>query len=254
MLVDKVCEEILRKLDVSLITEDVCVGLRYTYAVVRAGSKRVMGVAYTPLEDLSGCSSIKEYPDANSVPEMLRSHDILKRTVAIAFLNAISSLLFTLPEESVGRDPLDVVELDPSDTVVFVGYIGPIINQVKNRVGKVFILERNPIRRRDVLSDAAAPRIVPLATKLFITGATLVNDTIDYILSLKSKDVTTILVGATAGLPPSLLFRAGIDVVSSFRILENQIDNAARCLKLGCGTRELYRYGYKYTITKNMLV
>ena len=82
-----------------------------------------------------------------------------------------------------------------------------------------------------------------------ISGAALVNDTIDTILELSSGAEEVAVVGATASVYPEPLFRRGIDIVAGFRLSSDTIDEAVEAVSLGYGTRRLYNYGIKYVLT-----
>ena len=255
MLLDEVCECVVDEVGrrgLEFATIDLCVGLRYTYAVVRSGREEFIGFSYTPLEDLTHIhQEVSNYADVtlSSVCDLIRSVNPLAKAVALAYLNAVSAAITEVPADSLGKDLLDCMKFSSNDVVAFVGYIGPLVRRVSGKVRKIYVLERNPLRRQDALPDTAAPRVLPRATKVIITGASLVNDTIDQVLRTCRSSAEVALVGATASTYPEPLFKAGVNYVAGFRAHREHVSDAVRCVKLAGGTRELYKYGSKYVLT-----
>lgn len=255
MLIDEVVKSITdRVLDEGLSIKPLncVVGLRYTAVVAEINGEKYGGVSYTPQEDISHVKQlVSRVSDISidSLPKLFSSPDFVGRAIATAFMNAVSSALFDLPSGSVGKDLLDVMGFEPSDKVAFIGDIEPLIKELKGRVEEIYVFERSPLRRRNALSDSAIYRLLPKATKVVISGAALVNDTIDAILELSSGAKEVAVVGATASIYPEPLFRRGIDIVAGFRLSSDTIDEAVEAISLAFGTRRLYNYGVKYVLT-----
>ncbi len=79
------------------------------------------------------------------------------------------------------------------------------------------------------LSDSVELRLLRRAKTVIATGAALLNDTIDLILSHSIGIV--VLVGPTAGCHPQPLLEEGVHFVQSTRLTD--IDDIVRALKLG---------------------
>jgi len=255
LLLDEICEcivDVVGRRGLEFTTVDLCIGLRYTCAVVRSGDEEFIGFSYTPLEDITHLhQEVSDYSDVSvsNVCDLVKSVNYLAKAVAVAYLNAVSAAITEVPANSLGKDLLDFMKFSSNDVVAFVGYIGPLVRRVEEVVKEVYVTERNPFRRQDALPDTAAPRVLPRATKVIITGASLVNDTIDQVLSMCRSAEEVALVGATASMYPEPLFKAGIKYVAGFRVHSEHVSDAVRCIKLGGGTRELYKYGSKYVLT-----
>lgn len=257
MLLDELCREvtsITKPHNINVVRAGV--GVRYTFVITESEGRRSLGMAYTPVEDLTHGDSeaaleayevLKEGRDPCSLAE---SPYPLVKSLLVAYLNSLTAHVYEPPSSAVGADVLDVMRFSKQDVVAVVGYIGPVIKGLAGKVKEVIILERNPRRRGQALPDVSAPRALRRATKVVVTGATLVNDTIDLILEHSTNAEAIALVGATASLHPEPLFRRGISVVAGFRVLPNNVEEVANALTLGGGTGEVYRYGYKYTVTR----
>jgi len=255
LLLDKLCKEITCGAGKARVLR-AGVGVRYTYVITSLNDELALGMAYTPVEDLS-------HGDSGAT---LRAYDVLKegtdpcslagspyplvKSLLVAYLNSLTAHVYEPPAEAIGRDVLDVMSFNERDIVAVVGYIGPVIRGLAGRVRELLILERNPRRRGQALPDTSAPRVLRRATKVIVTGATLINDTLDIILEHSADAETVALVGATASLHPEPLFREGISVVAGFRVHPTNIERVAEALRLGGGTGEVYKYGYKYAVTR----
>jgi len=214
-----------------------------------------LGMAYSPIEDLS-------HGDSKALLEALGRLNVsdacsltdspypVVKSLLVAYLNALTTFIYDVPPEAVGKDVLDVMGFSRDDVVVVVGYIGPVVKGLKGRVRKVLVLERNPRRRGQALPDTSAPRVLPKASKVVVTGATLVNDTLDSVLELVPPDAEVALVGATASVHPEPLFRHGVSVVAGFRFSRGSLRDAVRAVRVGCGTSEVYGMGFKYAVTR----
>jgi uncharacterized protein len=67
---------------------------------------------------------------------------------------------------------------------------------------------------------AMAPEIVPAADVLLITGATLLNDTLEDLLALARPEARVTVLGPTVGMLPDALLARGADILGSVRITE----------------------------------
>jgi uncharacterized protein (DUF4213/DUF364 family) len=174
----------------------------------------------------------------------IESWDFIERVMGVSALNALSQIVFEghldryMVEE---RNLVDVVEVQPGDTVVMVGHIKPFTPVFKSRAEALYILERSPHRSEGVLPDTACEKLVPEADVAVITGNALANGTLDRLLEL-ARDIRTVaIVGPTASCLPEPLFRRGVDYVGGIRI--HDADKAMRILSEGGGTPQLRHAG-----------
>ena len=87
------------------------------------------------------------------------------------------------------------------------------------------MLEQNPATLKpDELPlyrpAAEARTVIPQADVVLITGSTLVNDTLDDLLTLRKPGARVTVVGPTVGLLPDAFLNRGADVLGSVRITE----------------------------------
>ncbi|MEJ2746328.1 MAG: DUF364 domain-containing protein, partial [Anaerolineae bacterium] len=87
----------------------------------------------------------------------------------------------------------------------------PFIANVRERVGQLFVLEKNP--GPGEYPAEAAGELVPQADVLAITSMTLLNGTLDGLLALRRPEARVLLLGPSTPLHP-LLFDYGVEMLS----------------------------------------
>src|SRR5260370_211631 len=113
-----------------------------------------------------------------------------------------------------GADAFDATEFHPADRVVVVGAFVPFLKELKRRKQPFLVLEQNPAMLKPEEMPFYRPaemasEVVPAADVLLITGATLLNDTLEDLLSLARPEARVTVVGPTVGIvAAALLARA----------------------------------------------
>jgi uncharacterized protein (DUF4213/DUF364 family) len=262
MILDELCKYVIdeaqyHSLDFKVI--EAAVGLKYTYAIIEdvARHSKYIGLSYTPTEDITHQPmELKEVDNItmSNLCNFAKSSNFVSRSIALSVLNAISSRLLKLPNSSLGKDVLDVLDIRSNSRVAFVGYIEPLIRKIKSKAKDLFVFERNWLRRREAFPDTLIPRLLGDMELIIMSGATLLNDSLDWILHYARRDSVKVLVGATASVLPQPLFTAGIDYIGGFKVPEDEIAKVSELIKLGGGTREIYRHGFKYVVSREFML
>jgi uncharacterized protein len=218
--------------------------------------RAVMGVFFTgvKLSDGSGgiCATLmKEVPDAVCCPsssaqihppgrirgrqaihflEDLTARSPLRRVLAIAVLSALcAAVRKSAPPGDYaihrGVDALDAVDVPRGAYVVIVGAFVPVIKAMKARGQSFRILEKDPAtlkadEMRFYAPAEQAPLEVPKADVLFVTGTTLINDTLEPILAVAKPGAKIVVVGPTASLSPEPFFRRGVSLVGGVDVTD----------------------------------
>ena len=208
---------------------DTCVGIFYTAVMLK---NNYVGLCYTPKEDI-GHPTGKPQPSfrgagALKIARLANSLNMIERAIGIATLNALSQYLMELKryERQFGVDASDALELHKRDRVVMVGYIKPLVEKVKVKVRELHVLERNPQMRGDALPDTLAEIIVPKADVVIISGASMVNATLDRLLELSKRARLTAVVGPTASMLPEPLFQRGANIVAGVQAKGSKVLDA----------------------------
>ena len=172
---------------------------------------------------------MKGKPARDAIKEAFSDHGI-RRGVGIAAVNALAELCWEhRPNPQVellrGLDAFDANEFHPSDQTVVVGAFVPFLKELKRRKLPFLVLEKDP----DTLKPEEMPfyrpaelarEIVPQADVLLITGTTLINDTLEDLLSWAKPEARVTVVGPTVGLLPDAFLKRGADILGGVKITD----------------------------------
>ena len=202
---------------------------RSTHSPICAGSAaRIPGSSCCPVTArAAGYRALAGQPAAELMRDAV-SENGLRRAVGIATLNALAELAWQRRpcpgvELRRGADAFDATKFQAGDRVVLVGAFIPFLKELKRRRQPFLVLEQNPAalkpeempfyRQADL-----APEIVPHADVLLITGATLLNGTLEGLLALARPEARVTVVGPTVGMLPDAFVARGADILGSVRI------------------------------------
>ncbi len=260
MLIDRIAKYVLEKLselgDVPEVI-DYAVCYPYTYVVVYGSKGIALGVALTPIEDVLGAKIIpSRKPETGIVTSLVSSINPIEKSVGVALLNSLSSyLLWNLDYTGKVRilTSLDELITIIKEPILMVGNMAPLANYLRSKgFSSICIIERNPtLRCRTAYSDTAFLRLIADAKTIIATGATLVNDTIDMLLSMKCSHAKVILVGPTASVHPEPAIKEGIYSLVSLRFVK--IDEAIEIIRLGGGRQDFSSFCEEYIVTKEVV-
>jgi uncharacterized protein (DUF4213/DUF364 family) len=219
--------------------ERAVVGLFFTGVKLSNG---VAGASATPLKSIPEAvccpSSAMAMPfpgklrgrrAADLAREALSGHGI-RRAVGIATVNALADCCWQRrPHPDVelqpGIDAFDATDIRHGDNVVVVGAFVPFLKELKRRGHTFLVLEQDPATlKADELPffrpAEQAAGIIPDADVVLITGSTLVNNTLEDLLTLTRPDARVTVVGPTVGMLPDAFLARGADVLGCVRITE----------------------------------
>jgi len=190
--------------DLDRITvERAVVGLFFTGVALSCGTT---GACVTPQKSTLEPSCCPSSPAMVAFPDPLRGRPArellaeaasphpLRRAVGVAVLNALAESCWQRrPHPGVellgGIDAFDAAAIAPGEHVVLVGAFIPFLRALK-RLGQDYtLLERDsamlkPEELPHFRPAAEAIAVVPRGDVVLITGSTLLNDTLDELLSL----------------------------------------------------------------------
>ncbi len=222
-----------------IAVERVVVGLFFTGVKLMNGSG---GSCATPIKTIPEAvccpSSAMAMPfpgklagrlAADLAREALSGHGI-RRAVGIATVNALADRCWQRrPHPDVelrpGVDAFDATEIRKSDKVVVVGAFVPFLKELKRRGQAFLVLEQDSATlKADELPffrpAEQAAEIVPEADVVLITGATLVNNTLEDLLALVRPETRVTIVGPTVGMLPDAFLARGADVLGCVKITD----------------------------------
>ena len=237
---------------------EAIIGLFYTGTRLSTGHA---GVAFTPRTDIPEAvccpRSAARMPDSGKlrgkkIRELLPyswDSNVLKSSLGIAIANALSQYIWDemgldgyniIPD----KDAIEEIDFTQAKAITMVGAFVPFIRQLKALEKDFVVLEKEP---RALKGDElryfrpASERSQVLARSdvVILTGATIVNHTIDEILSFIPSSAQVVLAGPTASMVPTAFFRRGVNFLGGIRIIE--AEKAMRILAEGGSGYHLFR-------------
>src|SRR4029077_14994669 len=226
-----------------IMVERAVVGLYFTGVKLAAGRQGLptAGTCATPRDAIPGdiCCPVSAHhtafrdlagrPAAELMEDALEGNGI-SRALGIATLNALAELCWRRRpapgvELRAETDAFDATEFHASDRVVLVGAFIPFLKELKRRRQPYLVLEENPAMLKPeemafYRPADAAPEIVPAADVLLITGATLINDTLEDLLALARPEARVTVLGPTVGMLPDAFLARGADILGTVRITD----------------------------------
>lgn len=215
-----------------LTVERAVLGLFFSGVKLSSGHG---GLCFTPIKEIPEAvccpSSAAAMPlsgklsgrKVSSYIDDIFGSNILRKTLGIATLNALSTLCWDRGckgdyEIVKGVDAFDEVDISKDDKVVVVGALTPIIKRLIKEENDFKILEMDSSTLKDHEMKYFAPantaeKYVPDADVLVITGVTLINNTLEGLLSFAKKGARIIVTGPTASSLPDAFFSRGVTVL-----------------------------------------
>jgi uncharacterized protein (DUF4213/DUF364 family) len=221
----------------NLTVERAVFGLFFSGVKLSDGSG---GLCFTPIKEIPEAvccpSSAKAMPlsgklAGRSVKNYLDDifgDNILKKTLGIAVLNALSASCWTrMPNKGYeiqsGKDAFDDIEIQPGIKAVVVGALVPIIRKLMAAQSDFHILEMDAATLKEkelpyFAKASRAPEFVPDADLLVITGTTVLNDTLPGLLAMAKPGAQIIVTGPTASMLPDAFFSRGVTTLGGIMV------------------------------------
>ena len=221
-----ILDDLLATLNFDAPVRSVLVGAHWT-----AVCSRHCGLAATLMDHYThGHTQVRDVgrlhqKTARELAEYAHSDHLLEASIGIA---AINSLLEVDEQQAVEINAADIlVECGCGRNVVLVGHF-PFISKVRQSVGRLWVIEQHPTE--DEYPADAAAELIPQAEVVAITSSTLINHTLEGLLSFCHPDATVLMLGPSTPLSP-VLFDHGATIISGTRV----IDEAAVLRTVGQG-------------------
>ncbi|WP_457613938.1 Rossmann-like domain-containing protein [Methanocaldococcus sp.] len=229
---------------------DFSFALPYSYVLIESNGKKALGVAMTLLEEYKGHGNRKGINIGKNLEDFINmadSFDIVERTLGLSAINALSQYYFNF--EVNGKDAAELIlNRDDVKKVAFIGNMIPLVRILRNsNKYSIYVFERNSsLSNENTLSDTFEYRLLPEMDVVFISGTSLLNDTLDFILERSKNAKLKVLVGATAQLLPDLIKGFGITHIASTKIID--VDKTLLYLKFASSSMLFKGASKKYTI------
>ncbi|HBC79043.1 MAG TPA: hypothetical protein DEO60_09485 [Bacteroidales bacterium] len=221
----------------TLLISDVTIGLHLT--AVRLSDKSI-GTSTTLADTLPFCAKVnRDFGDFTPLRfKGQKAKDLLETgkisatisSVKMAVLNAISSTIISSGSYSIieNCDPIQLLDLGSGKTITIVGAFQSYIRKVSSTGNKLYVLEMNensmaPEHRQFFIPADDYKKILRVSDIVIITGQTLVNKTIDDLLSAIFPKAKVVITGPSSGIIPDILFENRVSIVGTMRITNPDI-------------------------------
>lgn len=143
--------------------------------------------------------------------------DPVKEMISLAAINAICQHVMRETDFPVNSatDSLGLLSIGAADKLGMVGLFLPLIKYVKKAGAKLVVIEKKEdlIQHYPELPVTLDVTQLKTCNKILCTSTTILNNSLEEILSHCRPDAMVSIIGPTAGYFPDPLFNRGVDVV-----------------------------------------
>jgi uncharacterized protein (DUF4213/DUF364 family) len=209
------------------------VGLLYAAARLSGGATglaHVVGRRPGICRPLSGAGALAETP-ARQMADWLQSKDPVEASVGLAVINAAAIAVARPCDEG---DIRHLLTIRAKDRVAMVGHFAPLLPWLHEAGARVDILELEPIPNTRPAADAGA--VLPYCDIALITATTLINHTLDDLLSLVGGAREVVLLGPSTPMAPDVFVGTPVTMLAGVEVVDPE--TLFRIVGEGGSTRE----------------
>ncbi len=222
----RILKEIIESVPKDKKIEDFCIG----FHLVAVKTKRVGLAATQHWEKGFKKLKIKVPSDTDKVIRWALDKEGIEVSVALATINS----LLQVPEKIEYLSGQDLIlKKGEGKKVAVIGHF-PFVDKIRDRFKNFWVIERIP--RPGDLTVSEGKEVLGEADVVAITASTLLNHTLEEILSACKKDSFKILIGPTTPFS-KVLFDWGIDALCG-AVVEDE-EEVFRCINRDLSFREL---------------
>lgn len=253
MIIKKVFAEGKQYLE-SRTIKDLRIGLELLALQLDDGSLGVSYVLKNELEHSCGASPFSgNYIGMSALDlaeQIFHKPNVLTTALAIAALNAVAPPFSKdMLQKEGNRDAVFSIDVSPGDTVGVVGHIGPVIRRLKDHQGKLHVFEKDLSKGDNLNKEDKQSSLLPDCDIVFVTGATVINGTLEKILSYCTKARDIVLVGSSVPLYPNSFVGSGVTVLAGTRWVPENGELILRGVSQSAGMQQLIAYGEKVSLS-----
>ena len=188
------------------------------------------GVSYVllPDEKMEDYTTLKPDDFIGKDPKNLAlefgNKDPIKEMISLAAINAICQHVMKTTQFNVesATDSLGLLAISKGDRIGMVGLFHGMVKTIRDAGAQLIVIEKNEllIKKYSDLPITLDAGKLKSCNKVLCTSTTILNNSLDDILSNCSSDAFVSIVGPTAGYFPDPLFARGVDVVGG-RVVKN---------------------------------
>ena len=142
-------------------------------------------------------------------------------------LNAISQ--YVLKQRGFNyhneEDSLELLDIQPGERVGMVGYFAPLIAQLREQQTPLTVIELRAelVQAKGNFEVTTDPSKLAQCDKVLITGTSVINHTLEGLLTHCHKAQEIALVGPSVGLLPEVLFEHGITRIGGRAVVNSEL-------------------------------
>lgn len=225
---------------------EVRIGLCYVAVQLENGAT---GLAYIFLDHIQGgCSAFESLRplagrSAQELLELFDSTEMIASAIALATANA----LFNKPDDDLFDGPaLGAMALKAADKVAMVGHFAPLVKEVCQRSGELFIFERHARPTEGILNIERAGEYFPECQVAILSSTSIINNSIDHLLALAAHCREVVLVGSSTPLASMAFDQTPVTLLSGITIKKPR--GILQCISEGGGTPSFKPYTEKVNL------
>jgi hypothetical protein len=223
--------------------EILCLGLGYTAVTLSDGG---IGLSYTHFEDKKSCMVLNQHIDyegqsAVQLLEKIKSDNPVEKSMALALVNALNyEDALGYPEDRKNNILFDRFKIGKGTKVAMVGFIGPLVNLLKQKKALVEILDAS---RNMGHKDDFYPKLGNWADVLILTSTSILNNTTEEILQNVHKKVMTVMLGPSTPMVAEAFEHLPVHMLAGTVPIDKE--KVLKAIRHGMGTPVLQKFSRK---------
>ncbi len=179
----------------------------------------------------------------------LTASSVLDKAMGLAVLNAVAN--FSQQQKIKLKNQTDAVfsvEIKEGEKIGVVGHIGPVIQRLQSHKDNMLIFERDESKNPNVYMEDREEELLPTCQVVFITSSTLINGTIEQVLTYCKNAREIVMVGSSTPLYPEAFEGTGVTVLAGTHWTSNHRDEILAGVSQCMGMKQLVRFGEKVSL------
>lgn len=157
----------------------------------------------------------------------MKEKDSFRKTIAFGAFNALCQSFFKAIQfpYDFNTDSMGLLELNREDVVGMVGFFPPLVRKIQKMNIRLLIIEKKEylVQKNENWEVSLDPKLLRQCNKILCTSTTVLNESIDEILSHCKNAEKISIIGPTAGYLPDPLFTHGVDVIGGTYVSDSAL-------------------------------
>jgi uncharacterized protein (DUF4213/DUF364 family) len=221
----------------------LCLGLGYTAVTLSDGG---IGLSYTHFESKKSCMLLNKHIDYEGQPavkllEKIKSDHPVERSMALALVNALNyPEALGFPEDRKNSIMFDQFKIGEGTRVAMVGFIGPLVELLKQKNALVEVLDRS---RSMGQKEEFYAKLGSWADVLILTSTSILNNTTEEVLQNVSQKIKTVMLGPSTPMVAAAFQHLPVHMLAGTVPIDKE--NVLKAIRHGMGTPVLQKFSRK---------